>query len=205
MDNFFGRRLKPEKKVEDAISFVDEEKRQHGLDAIEFINHNINNATKFAIMRTTEGGRYMRGNTLFYSLNGVSIYTDPDNIIFVDTDNNTLWVRKNKDVESQITPTEPEKRQYVILYADLGYESAEDGFPLRWESVIGRTQCYDNIKDNAPVIDIDHSLVLVENVTLADALTVREFMNYMKNSDIIIDESFDINDYAGGEDGSEYI
>lgn len=205
MDNIFGRRIKPEKKVEDAISFVDEEKRQHGLDAIEFINHNINNTTRFAIMRTTEGGRYMRGNTLFYSLNGVSIYTDPDNIIFVDTENNTLWVRKNKDVESQITPTEPEKRQYVILYADLGYESAEDGFPLRWESVIGRTTCYDNIKDNAPVIDIDHSLVLVENVTLADALTVREFMNYMKNSDIIIDESFDINDFAGGDEGSEYI
>ena len=30
-------------------------------------------------------------------------------------------------------------------------------------------------------------------------------MNYMKNSDIIIDESFDINDYAGGDEGSEYI
>lgn len=202
MGSIFGKRIKDENQVEDAITFVEKGTRE---DAISIIDHNINTPTKFAILKTTEGGKYMRGNTLYYELNGVSIYTEPDNIIFVDLENNTLWIRKNEAVQNQINPTDPEKRQYVILYTDLGYESAEDGFPFRWESVVGRTECYNNIKDNAAVIDIDHSLVLVETVPLKDSLSVRDFMNYLKNSDIIIDETFDINDYAGGEDGSEYI
>ena len=42
--------------------------------------------------------------------------------------------------------------------------------------------------------------VLAETVAMKDALTVREFVNYLKNSDIIDDELFDINDYS-----SEYI
>jgi hypothetical protein len=87
------------------------------------------------------------------------------------------------------------------LYTDLGWDEAgnDEEFPLRWEAVTGRTEAYENIKNNAPVIDIDKSIVLVENVALKDSLSVRDFMNYIKNSEIIVDESFDINDYAGAE------
>ena len=60
---------------------------------------------------------------------------------------------------------------------------------------------YEHIKANAAVIDVDKSIVLVDNVKLSDSLTVREFMNYLKNSDIINEEDFDINDFSG----SEYI
>ena len=61
--------------------------------------------------------------------------------------------------------------------------------------------CYESIKSNAPVIDVDKSLVLTETVPLKDSLTVRQFMNYLKNSNIINDENFEINDFSG----SEYI
>ena len=87
-----------------------------------------------------------------------------------------------------------------MLYTDLGFDEDNYGseeFPLRWEAVTGRTQAYENIKVNAPVIDIDRSIVLAESVAVKDALSVRQFMEYLKNSNIINDESFDINDYAG--------
>lgn len=166
---------------------------------ISFISKDINTETSFAILKTTENGRYMRGNMLFYSLNGVEVYTDPNNIIFVDTVNNTLFIKEYSKVVSEIAPTDPEKRQYIILYTDLGYEEGDTEFPLRYEPVQGRTNAYESIKVNAPIIDIDKSVVLVENVALKDALSVREFVQYIKNADMIEEDGFDINDYSGSE------
>ncbi len=172
-----------------------------GSSPVSFIEQDINSPTRYAINRLTMGGKYVRGNMLYFSYNGVEIYTDIDNIIFVNEETNTLFIRENSKVQSEINPTNPENRQYILLYTDLGYDEAENDseFPLRWEAVTGRTEAYENIKNNAPVIDIDKSLVLVENVALKDSLTVRDFMNYLKNSDIINEESFDINDYAGAD------
>lgn len=166
---------------------------------ISFINKDINTETSFAILKTTENGRYMRGNMLFYSLNGVEVYTDPNNIIFVDTVNNTLFIKEYSKVVSEIAPTDPEKRQYIILYTDLGYEEGDTEFPLRYEPVQGRTNAYESIKVNAPIIDIDKSIVLVENVALKDALSVREFVQYIKNADMVEEDGFDIDNYSGSE------
>ena len=166
---------------------------------ISFISKDINTETSFAILKTTENGRYMRGNMLLYSLNGVEVYTDPNTIIFVDTVNNTLFIKEYSKVVSEIAPTDPEKRQYIILYTDLGYEEGDTEFPLRYEPVQGRTNAYESIKVNAPIIDIDKSVVLVENVALKDALSVREFVQYIKNADMIEEDGFDINDYSGSE------
>lgn len=166
---------------------------------ISFISKDINTETSFAILKTTENGRYMRGNMLFYSLNGVEVYTDPNNIIFVDTVNNTLFIKEYSKVVSEIAPTDPEKRQYIILYTDLGYEEGDTEFPLRYEPVQGRTNAYESIKVNAPIIDIDKSVVLVENVALKDALSVREFVQYIKNADMVEDDGFDIDNYSGSE------
>ena len=121
---------------------------------------------------------------------------------------NTLFVldeSKTNNVTNTVNTTNPEEKEYIILYVLLTTEPGEEdnGIPedaYRWESIVGRTSAYDSIKVNAPVIDVDKSLVLVDNVPLKDALTVREFINYLKNSNIIIDESFDIEDYS-----SEYI
>ena len=168
---------------------------------MSYIEQDVNTPTKYAINRMTLGGKYVRGGMLYFSFNGVEIYTDIDNVIFVNEDTHTLFIRESKNIQGEISPSNPESRQYIMLYTDLGYDEVgnENEFPLRWEAVTGRREAYDNIKNNAPVIDIDKSLVLVENVTLKDSLTVREFMNYLKNSDIINEESFDINDYAGAD------
>ena len=188
-------------KAKKAISFLKPGEKWQ-IDAVNYIEKDINGVTRFAILKTTENGKYMRGNLLFYNLNGVEIYTEPTNVIFVDTVNNTIFIKDHEKVIKEITPTDPEKKEYVLLYTDLGFESEDaNEFPLRWEAVTGRTTAYENIKINAGVIDIDKSLVIVESVSLKDSLTVRQFVDYLKNSNLIDDDSFDINDYSG----SEYI
>lgn len=186
-----------ERKVVSPIEFT----KNYRENPISFMQKDINLETNFAILKTTEGGKYMRGNMLFYSLNGVEIYTDPNNIIFVNTETNTLFVREYEKVLNEINPENPELKQYIILYTDLGYEEGGEEMPLRWEASQGRTNAYENIKVNAPVIDIDKSIVLVETVTVKDALTVRDFVNYLKNADMIEEDGFDIDSFTG----SEYI
>lgn len=186
-----------EKKIINPVTFVKpgEKYQQNPISKIE---NDINGITRFAILKTTENGKWLRGGMLFYELDGVSIYTEDTNIIFVNTDTKTMFVRDNERVLNEINPTDPEQKQYIILFTDLGYADTQDTeeFPLRWESVTGRTQAYETIKANADVIDIDKSIVLAETVAIKDALSVREFTNYIKNSNIIDDDSFDINDYA---------
>ena len=74
-------------------------------------------------------------------------------------------------------------------------------YPFRWEAITGRSNAYEAIKINAPVIDIDKSLVLVETVGFKDALTVRQFIDYLQNSGIVKDDTFSTEDYTG----SDYI
>ena len=188
------------KKITSPVEFV-KDGEDYRSSAISYIEKDINGVDRFAILKTTEGGKYMRGNTLFYSLDGIEIYTESTNVIFVDLVNKTLFIKEYEKVLNEINPTDPEQRQYIMLYTDLGYENDDEEFPLRWEAVSGRSQAYENIKVNAPVIDIDKSLVLVETVAFKDSLTVRQFIDYMKNGGFIKDETFDINDFSG----SDYI
>ncbi len=186
------------KKVVSPVEFL-KPGEQYQQSPISKIENDINGITRFAILKTTDHGKWLRGNMLYYEMNGVSIYTEDTNIIFVNTEAKTMFIRDNSKVEAEINPVSPEEKQYIILYIDIGYENADEEFPLRWESVVGRTSAYENIKANVEVIDPDKSLVLAETVPLKDALTVREFMNYLKNSGLIIDDYFDINDYSGDE------
>lgn len=166
---------------------------------ISFMQKDINTESSFAITKLTQGGKFLRGNLLFYSLNGVEVYTDPNNIIFVDTTNNTLFIKEYEKVINGLAPESPELKRYILLYVEIGYEEAEEGTPMRWESCQGRLNAYENIKVNSPVIDIDKSLVLVDNVSVKDSLTVREFVKYLQNSDIVTDD-FNIDEFS-----SEYI
>ena len=187
------------KKIINPIEFI-KPGENYSSTPIEKLEQ-VNGVTSFAILKTTEGGKYMRGNMLYYYLNGVSIYTDANNIIFVDTTNNTMWVREYEKVLKEIEPDNPEEKQYILLYTDLCYEDDEVEYPFRWEAVIGRTNAYENIKINAPVIDLDKSLVLVETVAFKDCLTVRQFVDYLKNANLIEDDTFSTEDYAS----SDYI
>lgn len=191
-----------DKEIRQLVSFFDSiDDLVKSRPAIGYIEHDVNGPKRFAIQKSTMGGKYMRGNLLYYSFNGIEIYTEPTNVIFVDLINNTLFIKDIEKIQRDINPTNPEQKEYIMLYTDIGFENAEEEFPLRWESVVGRTTAYENIKLNAPVIDIDKSLILTETVPLKDALTVREFVNYLQNSDFVDDELFNINDYSG----SEYI
>lgn len=187
------------KNIINPIEFV-KPGESYAITPIERLEQ-VNGITSFAILKTTEGGKYMRGNMLYYHLNGVSIYTDPNNVIFVDTVNNMMWVREYEKVLKEIEPDNPEEKQYIMLYTDLCYEDDDQEYPFRWEAVTGRSSAYDAIKINAPVIDIDKSLVLVETVGFKDALTVRQFIDYLQNSGIIEDDTFSTEDYTG----SDYI
>lgn len=183
------------KKVKQAISFT----QNFRENPISFMQKDINSETNFAILKTTEGGKYVRGNMLYYSLNGVEIYTDINNIIFVDIENNTLFVREYEKVLNEINPEDPELKQYIMLYTDLGYEEDGDEFPLRWEAVQGRKKAYENIKVNAPVIDIDKSFVLVETVSFKESLSVRSFVEYLKNADMVEEDGFEIDSFSGSD------
>lgn len=192
--------LGKDKIAESPVEFFDPNNEKIQQSPISFMDKDINTETSFAITKLTAGGSFMRGNMLYYKLKGVEVYTEQNNIIFVDTINNTLFIREYEKVINEIAPEDPENRQYILLYTDLGYEEADSGFPLRWESSIGRIETYENIKANISVIDVDKSIVLTENVAVKDALTVRAFVKYLQNADLVKKDDFDIDQYS-----SDYI
>lgn len=193
--SFFKKEKKP---IKQAIEFVEKGSVE---SPISTINREINGDTNFAITKLTENGKYVRGNLLFYSLNGVEVYTEANNIIFVDLVNNVLFIREYEKMIQDISPEDPEQKQYIILYTDISSnESEEERIPLRWEAYTGRMNTYEAIKVNAPIIDIDKSIVVVESVALKDCLSVREFVEYLKNANLTEKDDFDINDYS-----SKYI
>ena len=193
--SFFKKEKKP---IKQAIEFVEKGSVE---SPISTINREINGDTNFAITKLTENGKYVRGNLLFYSLNGVEVYTEANNIIFVDLVNNVLFIREYEKMIQDISPEDPEQKQYIVLYTDISSnESEEERIPLRWEAYTGRMNTYEAIKVNAPIIDIDKSIVVVESVALKDCLSVREFVEYLKNANLAEKDDFDINDYS-----SKYI
>ena len=193
--SFFKKEKKP---IKQAIDFVEKGSVESPISTIK---REINGDTNFAITKLTENGKYVRGNLLFYSLNGVEIYTEANNIIFVDLVNNVLFIREYEKMIQDISPEDPEQKQYIVLYTDISSnESEEERIPLRWEAYTGRMNTYEAIKVNAPIIDIDKSIVVVESVALKDCLSVREFVEYLKNANLTEKDDFDINDYS-----SKYI
>ena len=193
---FFDKDDKP--KVISPIEFISPGQKVQE-NPISFMDNNINGESNFAILKTTDGGKWVRGNMLFYSLNGVEIYTELNNIIFVDTVNNNLFIRDYSKVIEGIAPTDPEQKEYIILYTDLGYEDGDKDFPLRWESVTGRLTCYETIKASLGIIDIDKSIVLVENVTVKDSLTIRQFISYLQNADMVDKNEINLDDYLDSD------
>jgi hypothetical protein len=189
-NNFLDRQNEP---IE-PIKFV-EKGKSTAQTPLVFMDQTLNSRFNYAILKTTENGRYIRGNMLWYMLNGVEIYTDINNIIFVDEANKSLFIRGNDSVVNEIAPDNPEEKQYIILYTDSSFdEYGDEEVPLKWESYIGRSNAFQAIKANLYDLDPDKSLVLVENVPLKDSLSVRQFVEYLKNADII-DEEIVFEDY----------
>ena len=165
------------------------------------ISDQINGDQRFAITSSTEGGKYVRGGLLFYSLNGVEIYAPINSIIMVDLVNKTLFIREAEKVSAGISPENPETKQYIILFTEIGYEDSESELPFVWEAVEGRTKAYETIKSKAGVIDPDKSIVLVETVAVKDSLTVREFVKHLQNAELVDNnDDFDIDIYSSNSD-----
>lgn len=155
----------------------------------------INGRNKFAITAATGNGKFIRGGLLYYKLSDVEIYAPINSVLMINTNDNSVFIKIDKDVAESIAPADPEAIEYVILYTDIGYESEDE--PFRWVKVRGRTNAYNSIKDNATMINVDQSIIIAESVKLSDALTIREFCEHLKNAGLTDEEDFDINDYAG--------
>jgi hypothetical protein len=131
---------------------------------------------------------------IHYSINGWDLITDSDNAIFVDNINKTAFIREYSRALREIAPENPEERQYVILVYDASGEDLNE-----WVAVMGRTNAYEYIKSHAYTMDVGNSIVITENVPLKDALTVSQFVHYLKNGDIIGDDGFYIEEYEETE------
>lgn len=180
------------------LIFHSDEEPNKKRKPLQPFDRNINGRNKFAITSETGNGKFVRSGFLFYNLNGVEIYAPLNSVLMINTDDKTVFIRTDKNLSDSINSSDPESIEYVILYTDIGY--SEEDEPYRWVKIQGRTNAYNNIKDNASMIDIDNSFIIAESVTLHDALSVREFCSYLKNAEVT-DDDFDISDYAG----SDYI
>lgn len=163
------------------------------INPIYFQDNEPNSSRRFAILRTTDNGAYVVGDMLYYNMNGIEIYTVIDNIIFVDLNNKSVRIRNNQKISEQITPDNPEERQYIFLITnnDDLYE---------WVSLVGRTEAYNWIKENIELygFDPDESIVLTETVQFKDALSVTKFVKYLQNASLVDDSTFDIEYYRIG-------
>ena len=63
--------------------------------------------------------------------------------------------------------------------------------------MIGRTAIYDYIVHNiaSNYMNPDKSIILTDNVALKDALTVTQFVSYLKNGNLVPEDDFDIEEY----------
>lgn len=183
------KRIDDDSAPKKAFTFVAQDTKQKPFS---FMKDNINDTDKFVINRLTDNGAYIRGGMLYFKLNGVEIFTDTDQSIFVDKKNNIVTIRKADNLKNIEDETDPELRQYIILIYGSGEEDE-----YRWESMTGRTTMYKYIKDNVEDIDVDQSIILTENVAIKDAFTVSQFVKYLQNGNLIEDEDFfDISLYS---------
>lgn len=187
--------------LEKPIVFYDNNSQVPLTKPIYKIDQEVNGPDYFAITALTNNGKFLVGDMLVYEYKGIQIYTEKNNIIFVNNVANRIFIRDDSKIGKNLNVISPEQKQYIILYTDAGDEESDSEFVYRWEACIGRTTAYDYIKSNAPIIDIDKSIVLVEDVAFNDALTVRQFVNFLKNSDMVdVYDGFNIEDYYGSDD-----
>lgn len=193
--NFYNkgkRQLQVDNNIRNPLIFYDKDEKIK-INPIYMIEDHPNDKNRFAILRTTENGKYVRGDSLYFKLGGFEIYTEINNAIFVDLINKTVFIKEYQKVVEEITPVDPEKRQYIIMMKIINDDMDE----YRWEAMEGRSTMYNFIVDNIEDLNIDpeNSFVLTENVPYKDALTVYQFIQYLKNADLVEEDGFDIDEW----------
>ena len=160
------------------------------------IEDELNNREHFAILKTTANGKFVRGDMLFYEFNGVTISTSINNIIFVNVTDRSVTILPQKGQSEITAPVDPEDRQYILLLWCDETNNSEDHYI--WRSMTGRTYTYNYIKNNIDneLFNVKKSFVLTENVPYKDALSIYQFINYIKNGNLVEDDDFDIESYV---------
>lgn len=97
-------------------------------------------------------------------------------------------------VKEEIKQLSANEKTYVILY----YLTIDDGEEVKTFDVItGREATYEFIKNIVENLDIHKSVIMVDNVPYSKAISIYEFMKYIKR--YFEEDSFDIEDYNIGD------
>ena len=117
-----------------------------------------------------------------------------NNVIFVDLLNKTAFIKEFDKVTEVVNPEDPEQRQYIIMMSCVDPETDEEEY--RWEAMTGRSSMYEFIADNEEFLNIDpdKSFILTENVPYKDAITVRQFVRYVKNKGMFENDGLEFDD-----------
>lgn len=193
-ENWKGKRQQQaDKKIIDPIFFY-KDKKNHIIKPTYNLDDHPNDKYKFAILRSTENGKYIVGGLLHFEINGVSINTEINNVIFVDLLNKSIFIKEFDKVNETVDPVDPEERQYIIMMSCIDEVSGEDVY--RWEAMQGRSTMYNYIAENEDFlsIDPDHSFIITDNVPFKDALTVRQFVRYVKNKGMFENDGLEFDD-----------
>lgn len=84
----------------------------------------------------------------------------------------------------------PDEKEYLIFY----YATDDNGDEYKsFELITGRKEAYEWIKSAIDFIDIDESRILVEGVNLENAVTIYDFLKYVKA--FYYDDGFDVDEY----------
>lgn len=180
--------------IRSPIKFLSEEQQSKGVKPIYFQQDHPNDDRKFAILASTENGKYLKGGLLTFNLNGITIMTEPTNVIFVDLNNKTAFIREFNKVNKVIAPDNAEEKQYILLI-----KTEVDGEDIYcWEALSGRKAAYEYIRDAIEAgdpLDVENSFVLVDSVPYKDALNMIQFVNYIKNAELVEEDGFVIEEY----------
>jgi len=190
--NIGKRQAQVDSKIISPVSFLPKGKKINPFYSLE---DHPNDKNKFAILSSTENGKYVIGNMLCFKYNGVEIITEVTNAIFVDTVAKSVFIKDYHRVKEEITPTDPEERQYILLMK-LNNPRREE---YVWEAMQGRLTAYNYIQDNIDEMEFDpeESFVLVDTVPYKDALTIAAFVRYLKNAELVdVNDGFDIDEYC---------
>ena len=191
-NNIGKRQAQVDSKIISPVTFLPKGKKINPFYSLE---DHPNDKNKFAILSSTENGKYVIGNMLCFKYNGVEIITEVTNAIFVDNVAKSVFIKDYHRVKEEITPADPEERQYILLLK-LNNPRREE---YVWEAMQGRLTAYNYIQDNIDEMEFDpeESFVLVDTVPYKDALTVAAFVRYLKNAELVdINDGFDIDDYC---------
>lgn len=162
----------------DAIRFYDNDEWKG--KSIYFMGDKSNEEE---IVITSDDREYVRGDKLCVEYNGIQIYADLNQVVYINQKTNVIYIKENK----KLSP--PEEREYLVL---LSFYNEQNTF----QGIVGRQDTFDYLKSIIETIDIGSSMVLAETVAFKDSITVYEFMKRcIEDGMVQNDDGFDIEEY----------